>query len=153
MAGLPRSIIKKYGVSKKAWSVFRSSRSRSTKRAPRKTQVNSMARRRRFSRARAYASSFRRGYRRRSNSFGGKTGGMVDAALGGAIAGAALKFAPQQYNTPLWRAGAGAAAIYFGKGSVREAGKILIGMEAARLTANALNGQMTTSSTTTQTVY
>lgn len=34
MAGLPKSIIKKYGVSKKAWDVFRGTRSRKKKTAP-----------------------------------------------------------------------------------------------------------------------
>lgn len=60
---LPRSIVKKYGISKKAWSVYRNSRSRSTRAA----KVTTVARKRTFrSRARSVGRALRtRGGRRR----------------------------------------------------------------------------------------
>jgi hypothetical protein len=46
MARLPKSIIKKYGISKKAWSVFRGSKGSSKKKT--KSRGYSMAKKRRF---------------------------------------------------------------------------------------------------------
>jgi len=49
LAKLPRSIIKKYGISKKAWAVFRGSRTTKKKtRSKTKTRFYSMARRRKY---------------------------------------------------------------------------------------------------------
>lgn len=44
MAKLPKALIKKYGISKKAWAIFRGSKSRSTKRV----RSSSMAKKRYF---------------------------------------------------------------------------------------------------------
>lgn len=75
MVGLPRSIIKKYGVSKKAWAVFRGSNSSRTSSKRRKARRGgSMARRK----------SYRRGS---SGGFG--LGGMGSLVKQGAIGGIA----------------------------------------------------------------
>ena len=77
MVGLPRSIIKKYGVTKKAWAVFRGSRSSGSK-----SRGGKMARRTR----RGYAKA------RRGRSRGGM-GGILKHGflpLGGGIMGLAL---------------------------------------------------------------
>lgn len=141
MTGLPKAIIKKYGVTKKAWSVFRStSHSRSNKTASRRTKHRgySMAKRRSFS-------------RRSSRSSGGKFKPLMDAAISGAIVGAAFKYAPAQYNTPITRIGVGGAAAYFGSGYIKEAGKVLLAFEAANQTGKLLSGSpmtLTASQTT-----
>jgi len=75
MASLPKAIIKKYGISKKAWSVFRSSRKRS---------VQPMARKRFKTRTRTVVRTVRRGVKR-TFSFGG---GVVPKLIGGAAYGA-----------------------------------------------------------------
>lgn len=141
MVGLPKAIIKKYGVTKKAWSVYRGtkSRSRTTSRSSRRTAtVNSMAKKRR--------SYF--GKKSRRSSSGNKFKPLMDAAIGGAIVGATLRVVPQQFNTPLYRIGAGGAAAYFGSGVVKESGKILLGMEAARVTGNVMGGMTSTATAT-----
>lgn len=78
MAGLPKSIIKKYGVTKKAWRVYKSRkrRPRTTRRVKRKVR-RPMARRRR--RRRRYP-RIRRYVRRR-----GGTLSMKNLAIGAAI--------------------------------------------------------------------
>lgn len=65
MVGLPRSIIKKYGVSKKAWAVFRGEKSSSRKRGAR------MA---------------RRGKGRRRGGSGGGIMGLLKPFIAGAVA-------------------------------------------------------------------
>jgi hypothetical protein len=71
MAKLPKSIIKKYGISKKAWKVFKSKKSSARKKS--KSQkikgVKPMARRRRYTK--------RRSYRRYSG-----TGNLTKVAMG-----------------------------------------------------------------------
>lgn len=62
---LPKSIIKKYGISKKAWSVFRGEKKHSSKGA------KTMAKKRHSKR-----------------SFGGKSGGMAGVIIGGGVYGA-----------------------------------------------------------------
>jgi len=65
MAGLPKSIIKKYGISKKAWAVYRGAKSRVRKAVKRKAYkprksnrsvVRHMAKRRKRSRSRSFLS-------------------------------------------------------------------------------------------------
>lgn len=68
---------------------------------------------------------------------------LLDVVLGGAAVGVALRFAPQQYNTPMTRLLVGAAATYMGSGYIRDAGKVLIGMEVARITGNMAGGMTT----------
>lgn len=83
MAKLPRSLIKKYGISKKAWSVFRSSQSRGRKTA----KVTTVARRRRFGRARA---GVRRGFRKFRRA--SRSQGAIDLyTIGGAMAYGAFR--------------------------------------------------------------
>ena len=72
MVGLPSSIIKKYGVSKKAWAVFRGSKSRSPSRA--KKSGGRMARRR----------GFRKAGRRRSGGMGSLMSMALPLAAGAA---------------------------------------------------------------------
>jgi len=75
MTGLPRSIIKKYGVSKKAWAVFRSTKHSN------KRRVVSMAKRRKH---RGVKSFFKRH----------KSGlGLTGVIVGGAAYGAARQYA------------------------------------------------------------
>lgn len=62
----------------------------------------------------------------------------MDAAVAGAGVGIVLSVVPSQYNTPVYRTVAGGMAAYFGNGYIREGGKLLIGMEAARLTSKAV---------------
>lgn len=57
MARLPKSIIKKYGISKKAWSVFRGRR---RSRAASPSGKKKMARRKTYPRSRRYLRRFRR---------------------------------------------------------------------------------------------
>jgi len=113
MAGLPRSIIKKYGVSKKAWAVFRGSRSttRKTKRG------GSMARRKRsFGRKR------------------GLMGGLLSQNnLIGTIGGAYL--APQLGITP--QIGAAAGSYLIGKQGIKGAA---VGYFIAPMALNMLGG-------------
>lgn len=145
MAGLPKSIIKKYGVTKKAWSVFRShSRSRKAVR----TQVKTTMAKRRFSRVR---SSFRRGARRIGRS--DKTQALIQSAIAGAIVGAAMKYTPAQYNTRITRLGAGAAATVYGSGYIKKAGETLIALEAASFTNSALSGNVSLGGQTGDTLY
>lgn len=54
MTGLPRSIIKKYGVTKKAWSVFRSGKSGSTKKKTKVRRNENMAKKKRYSKGRGF---------------------------------------------------------------------------------------------------
>ena len=113
MAGLPRSIIKKYGVSKKAWAVYRGNKSGSTRSAT-KSRGASMAKRR----------SSRRSS---SGGFGGgklmtgfyRPSGMIASALQGIGAAAVASKLP--VNVPykgVIAAGVvgglpGAAAVWF----------------------------------------
>lgn len=112
MAGLPRSIIKKYGVSKKAWAVYRGNKSGSTRSATTR-RSGSMAK--------------KKGGRRSSSGFGGgklmtgfyKPSGMVANALMGIGAAAVASKLP--VNVPykgVIAAGVvgglpGAAAVWF----------------------------------------
>lgn len=75
MTGLPRSIIKKYGVSKKAWAVFRGTHSRA--KSSRARGTTTMAKRKGFRRA------------RRSSGFGGNEMSLV---LASALYGAARPY-------------------------------------------------------------
>lgn len=70
MSGLPRAIIKKYGVSKKAWAVYRGTRS-STKRT----------RRTRKTRRRSYMARRGRRFGRRSRGGGKKVFGLSTKGL------------------------------------------------------------------------
>ena len=94
MAGLPRYLIKKYGVSKKAWAVFRGG-----KRTTKKRVGGKMA-------------------RRRKGGFGGSSGGMgglfSTKNLVGTLAGAYL--APKVGLNP--QLGAAAGSFIYGKKGV-----------------------------------
>jgi len=79
MSGLPASIIKKYGVSKKAWAVFRGTkRARKTKtyRTKSKARVYTMARKRRTSRKSKSQSTFKGGFMQKA----------MDVILGAGVA-------------------------------------------------------------------
>ena len=77
--GLPRAIIKKYGVTKKAWKVFRSKKKGSRTRTTTKRSVSRMAKRKiRRSYPKAKARS-----RKKSGGFG-KLGKFVGAGIYGA---------------------------------------------------------------------
>lgn len=129
---LSKSIIKKYGITKKAWQVQRSqsgSTGRSSNIKTTRTQVKSMAKKRRSS-------------GRSKSGFGSmtsapiKTNGMVGDALKGVGAAIAVqKFAPNlniPYKAPIagYLVGgiAGAAAAWFvaGQGSATTSGGIVL---------------------------
>lgn len=138
---LPKSLIKKYGISKKAWSVFRS---RSHK--AREKEVNHMARHRRHRVARAFGRarrSFKRGYKRYSRGEGSISLGVLGGA---AVYGAARsqinalvtpKVAPYlpasvaAYADNLVLGGIGWLAAKKGKGFVRQLGRDAVIVEAA----------------------
>lgn len=123
MAKLPKSIIKKYGISKKAWSVFRGQRG------------TTMAKRKR-SRGGSRKSSRRRGGSRGSMMSGwvplsgnemmvafgtGLTVGKVNAMVAPLTDGF-LDFAGQ-YRGEVRTALIGSVAYKFGSGIIRDAGK------------------------------
>jgi hypothetical protein len=79
MAKLPKSIIKKYGINKKAWQVFRGQKSSIPKRSSykkNKTKVQPMARKRYFKKARK---AFKKGF---------SLGNVLKILAGAAIAAA-----------------------------------------------------------------
>jgi len=80
MVGLPKAIIKKYGVTKKAWAVFRGSKSSATKTRSRKTRktrgVKVMARRK-SSRRRSSGGGFGLGKLTSQKNLIGTIGGAV----------------------------------------------------------------------------
>ena len=93
MAHLPKSLIKKYGISKKAWSVFRSGRS-TAHRAVAHRKVHS---KRVVSMARRYG----RRTRHRSSGFGGGLGSWImPLIVGGAVAAVVTPYA-RQANIPI----------------------------------------------------
>jgi len=98
MPGLPASIIKKHGVSKKAWQEFRrmKSKKRSTKRLNRTPpQRTTMARRRRRSSRRSRSRSFK------GSAFGGGTSGKLVRIGIGVGAGFAVQTAINSIGTTL----------------------------------------------------
>lgn len=114
MAGLPRSIIKKYGVTKKAWEIYRGGGGASH---PKKHH--------RSRRSRVKGGKMAR---RRYRSRGGGGGSMVKQLAFGAGAGALVQmFSPVKGLVPSGAAGflvgkipgaaGGAAAAYFMSGS------------------------------------
>lgn len=124
MTGLPKSIIKKYGVTKKAWQVFRSGASTSG-RTSRRVGGNVAKK------------------KSRSRSRSGGSMEVKNAVIGGAIYGAGVaglqQFAPSM-NTPLLRAGAGYLAMKASQPEVRAAGFIALGSEVGRFTAPLAQG-------------
>lgn len=117
MAGLPKSIIKRYGVTKKAWQVFRGARTSAS--PSRRAAKAPMAKRKKFSRKSSSGSSMT----------------PMNAIMAGAVSGAVLGVVPSNYNTTLTRALAGYAACSYGSGIVKNAGYITLGAEAQRFTA------------------
>lgn len=80
MVGLPRAIIKKYGVTKKAWAVFRGRGSASPKRARRAVKRRARARG-------VVRMARRRGRSRSSGGLGLGGGGMLGGTFKNALAG------------------------------------------------------------------
>lgn len=115
MTGLPRSIIKKYGVSKKAWAVYRGSTTQS--RSKKSTRGRTHMARKRYSR------------RRGGGGFGlGSKGMLGGGVVGGALLGlgamyAVNTFAPQFSGNSLVKAGAG----FLAGGPVGAAAAFLLG--------------------------
>lgn len=135
MVGLPRAIIKKYGVSKKAWAVFRGSRgSRSTSK-----RVRSMARRYRKG-ARYYG---RRAYSKARGGFMG----YVKPVLFGTAAGVAAPYVPMVNTLPYNQALAGAAGGYMAKKTGLGA---LVGMLSGFLIAPRVSAMLGTKTSATQ---
>jgi len=157
MAGLPKSIIAKYGVSKKAWSVFKSRSSSSP--AARKTPMA----RRRFSRVRKTGRRFGR-FAKRATDTRTNLGSMVIPFIYGALRPAITQaIAPLtskipvvgQYADEAGMIAIGAAANMWGSGSIKAAGKFAmqaeafsLGMQVVSPLISGLTSGMTTSSST-----
>jgi len=139
MAKLPKSIIKKYGISKKAWSVFKGKTQTTTR-----TRGTTMARRRSYS-------GKRKSYSKGSNL-------TLKELLVGVSAYAVArpylaKFVPQgfmgtpaQYSQNIVLGGAGALASWKGKGMVKKAGTIIAVSEAFIAVSKLSSGMSSTSS-------
>lgn len=151
MTGLPRSIIKKYGVSKKAWSVYRASRS-PTRKSTNVREQKTMARRKRSSRR----SGSRVARRRRGGGSGGD--GLMSMVTAGAIYGAARApvantvggFVPRfagDYTDEIVMGGLSWAAYKYGSGMVRNIGKAGLYVESANAGQSLTGSSMATSST------
>jgi len=89
MARLPKALIRKYGISKKAWSIFKRSKSSGT-RTRKVTKAKTMARKR------SYRSYPRRAYRRARTGFAGLGKGLSikNLAVGAAALTIAKMFQP-----------------------------------------------------------
>ena len=135
LAGLPKNIIKRYGISKKAWAVYRSQH---TAARPASTGGKKVAKRRR-------ASS-----RRSSAKRGAKRGGirlLGNMGLKGMLMGGAMLFASRsllggiggEYNAPLTMiaAGVGSKAVGVSGASLAGAGVMELG---ATLVGKLLSG-------------
>jgi len=127
LAGLPKSYIKKYGISKTAWRKYRASKSR--KAPSRKTRkVSRTARRsRRSSRRRSYSKSSKWGVVGTVAKLA--IGAYVGQMLGGWIAKTVSK---EGYSTPLVQGGAAfAGAVLVRKFAGRKSGLAAIGTGAS----------------------
>lgn len=98
MAKLPKNLIKKYGISKKAWSVYRAQKKGSGSRTS-ATQVNNVKRKRRTVSARRRVAAFRAPRRRRSSSGSSLLGGMGKYVAAGLYGAGRQKFA--EWITPV----------------------------------------------------
>jgi len=136
LAGLPKSIIKRYGISKKAWEVYRSQHKAAR---PASTGGKKMAKRRRASST-----------RKRSAKRGAKRGGirlLGNMGLKGMLMGGAMLFASRsllggiggEYNAPLTMiaAGVGSKAVGVSGASLAGAGIMELG---ATLVGKLLGG-------------
>lgn len=132
MSGLPKRIIAKYGVTKKAWQVFRGTKKSKTKTA----RSNTMA-------------------RRRSKKFFGKSKGgsisPVEMAIGSGIYGYARPtianvvpdIAAIPYSDNVILGAAGFLAAWKGKGIVKKAGMVVLANEAFIAASRMSAGQTT----------
>lgn len=96
MRGLPKSIIKKYGISKMGWSVYRRGKS-STKRRASPKRIKTMSRRKRI---RRYRPSIRRAIRRHTGGRGlrGLAGGIMPGGILPLAVGTAGLIVAQRYQ-------------------------------------------------------
>ena len=128
MVGLPRSIIKKYGVTKKAWAVFRGSSG----------QVHTHRARRRM---RASGGMVR--HRRGRRHSGGSSGIMsyVKPLVVGTLAGIVAPRIPFLNTLPFYKGIAGAAASYLmgGKTLPKMATAAIGGEFVAPIAGTAIN--------------
>lgn len=120
MVGLPRAIIKKYGVTKKAWSVFRGSSSSRSK-TRKKTTGGYMAK--------------KHGFRRSK----GGLGGMLKPLLIGAIGGYASRYAPVDIPFKTHVFGAGAAYAIGGR-TLKSALLGAVGAQAQQMLMGGTSG-------------
>lgn len=131
MAGLPKRIIAKYGVTKKAWQVFRGTKSskKTTKRG------TTMA-------------------RKRKHGFKGKKGGSLtpmELAIGSAVYGYArtpiANMVPDIPNVPysdnVLLGAVGGLAAWKGKGLIKKAGMVVLANEAFIAATRMSAGQQT----------
>lgn len=128
MAGLPRALIKKYGVSKKAWSIFRASKGNKT------TGAKTMARKR-FSRR-----AFKR-YARSGMNTGTTMGslllpflyGAVRPTIANAVQPLTSKLPFGNYADEVGMGLLGFVASKWGSGAVKNAGKTMLQIESYRV--------------------
>lgn len=128
MQKLPKAIIKKYGISKKAWQVFRNTRGR--KNPTTKRGNTTMA---------------RKHYSRKGNSSG--LNAMVVAPIAGAAYGFVRPMAANAipdfmgaYTDNVVLGGVAAGVAYFSKGVVRQSALQVLGIEAFIATSKAASG-------------
>ena len=152
MARLPKSIIKKYGISAKAWAVFKGRK---------KTKpLTTMAKRKRTRRVRSRSSFKRRARSRKSSGFGGVAGLVLGSAIyGGGREYASNMLQPLSSKLPFGQysdeVALGAVSYALMKGKVpfvnkiplsREIGKAGLTIEAARMGAGLMSGMIPTTS-------
>lgn len=132
MATLPASIIRRYGVSKKAWQVFRG-----TKNSKKSKRSNTMA-------------------RKKKGGFKGKSSGLspMELGIGSAIYGYARQpianIVPDIPNVPysdnVVLGAAGFLAAWKGKGMIKKAGMVVLANEAFIAASRMSAGQQSSSS-------
>lgn len=131
---LPRSLIKKYGISKKAWSVFKNKKTRRS--------VNVMPRKKHFGRSKGKGS----GLTPTQAVIGGIAYGFARNKISSMVRG----FMPGTLGNISDEILMGAIAFLAaskGTGIIKDAGKIGLGIETGRLTQNFSLGSATASST------
>lgn len=124
MAKLPKHLIKQYGISKKAWQVFRSGRSS----AKTHSKVKTMGKTKKH---------FSSGKRVLGFNLGGLSK-LAKPALSGLAVGVFHAKMPAQYNTGGIRLGIGILGTAFAPSPYNGPAELMLGMEVAMITAQKL---------------
>lgn len=148
--GLPKSIIRKYGVSKKAWAVYRGQSKTSGSRSERRTRVKTtMAKRRRSKSRGGFRGFVKKNYSRKSGV--SPEGLILPAAVYGAVRSKASELLqPITAKVPLGGVAdelvLGTAAYFLAKKSnnkmVKDFARAALTVEAAQLGQALMNGSV-----------